>query len=81
MSEATKYRDLPNYASTWELDEAERVTLSAEYHQPVWMDLTTPKTWICAQCWGDGWTTAWPCKAAERGGKAVALAGGMQVAE
>jgi hypothetical protein len=74
------YRDPPGYDSAWELTEEERVALPAEYHQPVWMDLTTPATWICAQCWGEGWMSDWPCKVAAKDGKAVALAGGMKVA-
>ena len=69
-----------DYHSTWELTAEERAALPAAYHQPVWMDLTTPRSWICAQCWGDGWTSAWPCAVAAQDGKAVALAGGMQVA-
>lgn len=67
--------------STWELTEEERIALPAEYHQPVWMDLTTPKSWICSQCWGDGWQSEWPCKVAAENGKAVAVAGGMKVAQ
>ena len=76
----TRYRDLPGYDSTWELTEEERIALPAEYHQPVWMDLTAPKSWICAQCWGEGTMTSWPCAVAERDGKRVALVGGMKVA-
>lgn len=66
--------------STWELTEAERIALPAEYHQPVWMDLMTPKSWICAQCWGEDTLTSWPCEIASKDGKAIALAGGMKVA-
>ena len=69
-----------DFESTWELTDEARAALPAEYHQPVWMDLTTPKSWICAQCWGDGWTEAWPCEVAEKDGKAVARAGGLKFA-
>jgi hypothetical protein len=79
MSDTT-YQDLPDYHSTWELTEEERVALPAGYHQPVWMDLSTPGYWMCAQCWGEGTSTAWPCEVAAKDGKAVALAGGMKVA-
>jgi len=79
MSETTK---LPaDYHSTWELTEEQRIALPAEYHQPVWMDLGKPKLWICAQCWGEGTMTSWPCEVAAKDGKAVARAGGLQVAE
>lgn len=70
-----------DFDRTYELTEEQRVALPAEYHQPVWMDLSTPKGWICAQCWGDGWCSDWPCAVAATGGKAVARAGGLQVAE
>jgi hypothetical protein len=60
-----------------EMTEEERQALPAENHQPHWMGLTTPPTWICRVCWGDGWTASWPCKVAERDGKAVAEAGGL----
>lgn len=75
-------RKLPaDYDSTWELTEEARRALPPEYHQPVWMDLTRPESWICAQCWGEDTLTSWPCAVAEQHGKAVAKAGGLQVSE
>jgi hypothetical protein len=75
-------RPLPaDYGSTWELTEEERSALPPEYHQPVWMDLSTPGYWMCSQCWGEGTSTTWPCEVAGREGKTVAKAGGLQVAE
>jgi hypothetical protein len=69
-----------DYNSTWELSAEERVALPAEYHQPVWMDLSRPRSWICAQCWDEYSTTEWPCEVAAKDGRAVAAAGGMKVA-
>jgi len=74
-------RNLPaDYHSTWELTAEERKALPAEYHQPVWMDLTQPGVWICAQCWDEGVLEGWPCEVADKDGRAVAVAGGLQVA-
>ena len=58
-----------------ELTYAERKALPGRYHQPVWMGLATPSTWICLVCWDEGEQAGWPCKAAERDGAEVAEAG------
>lgn len=59
------------------LDDADRFNVAPELHQPHWDGLGQPHSWICSICWGDGWTTAWPCEIATKHGKAVAEAGGM----
>ena len=63
-----------------DLTYAERQALPGRYHQPAWLGLATPSTWICTVCWDDGETTAWPCKAARRDGRDVAEAGGLRAA-
>lgn len=61
------------------LSEEERIALPAVYHRPVWDALGEPHTWICAACWGDGWTTRWPCRPATVGGKELGEALGLEV--
>ncbi|MFI1165600.1 hypothetical protein ACH4UM_18790 [Streptomyces sp. NPDC020801] len=55
-------------APSWELitgmSEEEVWALPARFHVPVFMESSTPKAWVCAVCWGDGWSTIWPCKTA-----------------
>lgn len=67
-------------AQAAELTDAERANLPAEYHQPHWDGLGKPHSWQCTVCWGDGWSTAWPCEPATKGGKAVAEAAGLSFA-
>lgn len=55
-----------------ELTEAQRLSLPAEYHRPAFMGTSKPKLWICAACWGDGWTSQWPCEKANAGGVELA---------
>jgi hypothetical protein len=44
--------------------EAERPRLPAEFHRPVWDSSSSHPAWVCAVCWGDGWTSMWPCRSA-----------------
>ena len=60
-----------------EIPEGERVLLPATWHRPWWDGLGTPHLWHCTVCWGDGWTTQWPCEPATKGGKALAEALGL----
>ncbi|MGW5477653.1 hypothetical protein [Streptomyces sp. NPDC004008] len=55
---------------TW-MTEEEVWALPARFHVPVFLDTCTPKAWVCAVCWGDGWNTQWPCKAAQDHGTKV----------
>lgn len=62
-------------APSWELitgmSEEEVWALPARFHTPVFLDTCTPKAWVCAVCWGDGWNTQWPCKTAQTHGTLV----------
>ncbi len=55
-----------------EIDQALRFALPPAFHIPRFMDLTSPKLWICAACWDDdGNLSGWPCQVAEAHGKYV----------
>lgn len=56
-----------------ELSVPQRLALPAAFHRPVWDDLGRPSLFHCAVCWGDGWTTQWPCAAAAKEGGSVVL--------
>lgn len=58
------------YAQMWitELTEDQRKALPAHYHRPFFDALSTPSAWVCEVCWGDGWSTQWPCLPARDGG-------------
>jgi hypothetical protein len=43
-----------------EMTYEQRRALPGEYHQPHWDGLGVPHSWICAVCWDDGLTHAWP---------------------
>lgn len=65
-----------------ELTYEQRQALPAKFHQPHWMGLTQPRTWICAVCWDDDGTVhGWPCDVANAGdnGLEIANTGGMRV--
>lgn len=62
-----------------ELSEAARQALPAIYHRPVFDGLAKPHSWICAVCWGDGWTCRWPCEPATTGGVELGRALGLEV--
>lgn len=63
--------DAPGYEELVDVPEDQRAALPARFHIPVYDDLGKPKTWACAVCWGDGWTTAWPCATALENGRDV----------
>jgi hypothetical protein len=63
--------DAPGYELTIGLSEAELRALPPRFHTPTFIDTCTPKGWVCAVCWGDGWTTSWPCAAAAEHGARV----------
>jgi len=67
-------------AALFEMGEADRIALPAIYHRPVFDGLGMPHSWICAACWGDGWTTRWPCPTATAGGVELAQALGLEAA-
>jgi hypothetical protein len=56
--------DAPGYEAIGEMTEAERKALRPRFHTPSFVQDSTPKAWVCAVCWGDGWVTAWPCEVA-----------------
>ena len=45
-----------------DMTEEEVHALPARFHIPASIEPT--KSWVCAVCWGDGWSTQWPCKTA-----------------
>ncbi|WP_129293169.1 hypothetical protein [Streptomyces lydicus] len=63
--------DHPGYELITGLTKQELAALPARFHVPAFIDTCTPKAWVCAVCWGDGWCTRWPC--------ATALEHGTQV--
>jgi hypothetical protein len=63
----------------FEMEEAERIALPAIHHRPVFDGLASPHSWICAVCWGDGWTSGWPCAPATAGGRELGKALGLEV--
>jgi hypothetical protein len=56
--------DHPSWELITGMTEEEVWALPARFHVPVFMESSTPKAWVCAVCWGDGWSTVWPCKTA-----------------
>lgn len=63
--------DHPHYELISGMTEEEVWALPARFHTPVFIDSCTPKAWVCAVCWGDGWNTQWPCKTAQEHGTKV----------
>lgn len=63
--------DHPGYELTAGMSVEELTALPARFHVPVFMDTCTPKAWVCAVCWGEGWTSSWPCKTAHEHGNDV----------
>lgn len=63
--------DAPSDEDLADLTDDEKAALPARFHTPVWEGLAVPHSWVCAVCYGDGWTTAWPCKTALRHGESV----------
>lgn len=67
----------PDHGWMDELTAEQRAALPAVYHRPYYDGLSSPALWCCAVCWGDGWTTQWPCAPAYDG--AVELAESLRV--
>lgn len=63
--------DAPGYELITGMSEEEVWALPARFHVPVFLDTCTPKAWVCAVCWGDGWNTQWPCRTAQHHGTRV----------
>lgn len=63
--------DFPGWELITGMPEDYVRALPARFHTPVFLDTCTPKAWVCAVCWGDGWNTAWPCKTAVENGTDV----------
>jgi len=68
-------------ARAWaaELSEGEREALPGVYHRPFFDALGRPHSWVCEVCWGDGWSTGWPCPAALSEGVELAESLGLGV--
>ncbi|MFF7142301.1 hypothetical protein ACFZB5_13765 [Streptomyces nodosus] len=56
--------DAPHDELILDLSEEELASLPPRFHVPAFIESSTPKAWVCAVCWGDGWSTLWPCKTA-----------------
>jgi hypothetical protein len=63
--------DHPGYELLAGMSAEELTALPPRFHVPVFMDTCTPKAWVCSVCWGEGWTSAWPCAAATEHGNEV----------
>lgn len=63
--------DYPDYEDLLDLTDDERLALPARFHTPQFDSLGRPNMWQCRVCWGDGWVTQWPCKAAQENGTQV----------
>jgi hypothetical protein len=62
--------DMPDFEDLADLTDDEKAELPARFHIPVWIEDVTPQAWVCQVCWGDGWTSGWPCATATKhGGK------------
>lgn len=63
--------DAPGWELITGMSEEELRALPPRFHIPVFMDSCTPTMWVCAVCWGDGWSTQWPCPTAYEQGTKV----------
>jgi ferredoxin len=63
--------DQPGYEVITTMTEAEVAALPPRFHIPVFIESGEPKAWVCAVCWGDGWTSSWPCATATEYGLQV----------
>jgi hypothetical protein len=61
--------DAPGYELITGMSEEEVQTLPARFHIPAFVEPV--RAWVCAVCWGDGWSTQWPCKTATEQGLGV----------
>ncbi|MEU8839998.1 hypothetical protein AB0D97_12825 [Streptomyces roseus] len=63
--------DMPCWEVLTEMTGQEKADLPARFHLPVFESCGKPNAWLCAVCWGDGWSTAWPCATAVKHGTKV----------
>jgi hypothetical protein len=63
--------DAPDLEDLADMTDDERTALPARFHTPAFVESSTPKAWLCAVCWGDGWVTSWPCETATAQGHRV----------
>ncbi|MFD4921202.1 hypothetical protein ACFWNE_07760 [Streptomyces goshikiensis] len=63
--------DMPCWEILIEMTEQEKKDLPARFHLPVFESLGKPNAWLCAVCWGDGWSSCWPCATATKHGTQV----------
>lgn len=63
--------DAPGYELITGMSEAEVAALPPRFHVPAFIESSTPKSWVCAVCWGDGWSSQWPCATAVQHGTQV----------
>lgn len=63
--------DHPGYEILAGFSVEENAKLPARFHIPAFDDLGTPKAWLCAVCWEEGISTAWPCATATKYGTKV----------
>jgi hypothetical protein len=63
--------DQPGYEVITTMTEAEVAALPPRFHIPAFIESSTPKAWVCAVCWGDGWSSLWPCATATEHGLQV----------
>lgn len=63
--------DMPDWELIISMTDQEKADLPARFHIPRFDDCGVPNSWLCAVCWGDGWSTQWPCAAAVKGGAQV----------
>ena len=61
--------DAPHDELILGMTEDEVHALPARFHVPAFIEPT--RSWVCAVCWGDGWSTQWPCKTATEQGLRV----------
>ncbi len=63
--------DTPDLEDLADMTDDERTALPARFHTPAFVESATPKAWLCAVCWGDGWAASWPCETATAQGHRV----------
>lgn len=63
--------DVPSWETTSFMTREELAALPARFHTPVFVDTASPKAWVCAVCWGEGWVSQWPCATANQHGTEV----------
>lgn len=64
-------QDMPSWEVIVEMTAEEKANLPARFHLPHFDDCGVPNAWLCTVCWGDGWTSAWPCETALKQGTKV----------